>query len=56
MKKLINYICLVITLTFFFITNVYAYGCKSSPIDLETAPGGECLYAFISDTGCTKRQ
>ena len=36
MKKLINYICLVITLTFFFITNVYAYGCKSSPIDLET--------------------
>ena len=36
MKKLITYICLVITLSVFLITNVYAYGCQSSPINLET--------------------
>lgn len=40
MKKLINYICLVITLTFFFITNVYAYGCKSGDIEVRTSSSG----------------
>lgn len=40
MKKLINYICLVITLSFFFITNVYAYGCKSGDIEVRTNSSG----------------
>lgn len=40
MKKLINYICLVATLSIVLITNVYAYGCKSGDIKVITNSSG----------------
>lgn len=36
MKKLIKYVCFTITLSITLVTKVYAYGCTSSPINLET--------------------